>query len=376
MTLPGFYITEQELSLNVPQEADLITGVLGPAAKGDVDVIREFAAEPNFVTAFGKPVNRHYAVRAGVRFLQQGNRLKFVRIAGSLLSYALKAFYGGGNKILTVQAVSAGTWANDSITIGITHVDAETYNIRVYENGRAVPGEFWQNLTNGDVETKINGNSAYITVAVESGVGTTPPDETVDAVTQALSPEALTGGDDGAFASTRSGDSSTGGIAGKRFFGMMDIAAGSRTWENITTIGGALAGATEYRGDLNMPVQPGAFTVRVQTAGGPVYAELTDDEGGTLASGQPYTGVGLLRDGTSTHVGFINYRTGEFGVQLVGGPTFFNTGSIDAIWIRGRSDTVGTSLAGLDNYAGALSIPTVCPSSLSGARVQFQVPSR
>jgi len=373
MTLPGFYLTEEELTLNIPRDADLIVGLIGAASKGEPDTLLESISEPDFVAQFGKPVDREYGVRAGIRFLRRGNRLKYVRVAGSLLAYAQKAFYGGGTKILTVKAASPGTWADGDVSIAITQNSSTEYNIQVFDKGRAVLGENWLNLTNGDVETKINGNSAYITVTVESGVGTTAPDETRDAVTGLLTPEALAGGDDGAFASTRSEESSTGGIAGKRFFGMMDSVPGSRTWANYFTITAAEAGGTEFRGNLGMAVQPGAFTVRVPTGAGS-WAELTDDEGGTLLNGMAYNGVGLLRDATSTHVGYVNYRTGKFGVQLVGGPTLFLGGTVDTIHIRARTNSAGATLAGQAVYSGGLATPDVCPSSVATARAQLHVP--
>jgi len=375
MTIPGFYISEEELSLNVPQDSDLIVGLIGPASKGDVGVLNDFLSEPNFVEAHGRPVNRHYGPRAGIRFLQQGNRLKYVRVAGSLLSYGSLNLYGNGELILVVSAASPGSWANGDVTIGVTQNSPTEYNLRVYYKGRAVSGEYFQNLTNGDVATKINGVSSYITVAVASGAGTTAPDETRDPVTGALVPLAISGGDDGAFASTRAADSSTGGIAGKRFYGMNDAVPGSRVFHNIRTIGASEAGLTEYRGNAGMPVQPGTFVVRVQSGAGPaVYQELTDDEDDTLASGMAYNGVGLLRDAGSVHRGFINYRTGEWGVQLNGGPTGLLGGTIDGIWVRGRSETAGATLSGQASYAGALASPEACPGSVSCMRVQFHVP--
>ena len=374
MTLPGFYLTEEELSLNIPRESDLIAALIGPASKGAINVLTDIATEPDLVAAFGRPINHEYAVRAGVRFLRKGNRLKFIRVAGSLLSYASRVFYAGGTKVLTVSAAVPGSWANDGyITIGLTQNSTTSFNIQVYENGKALVSENWRNLTNGDAETKINGISTYITVDVESGVGTTAPDETRSVLTGGLTPYALSGGDDGAFASTRSEDSSTGGIAGKRFYGLTDSVPGSRTWHNLHTITAADAGLTIYRGTLLMPVQPGGFYIRVQT-GGAAWAELTDDEDDVLVSGMVYGGVGLLRDTTNTHKGFINYRTGQWGVLLVGGPTGFLGGSIDAIYLRGRSEAIGTTVTGQTAYSGSIASPDICPGAATVARVQIQVP--
>jgi len=373
MTLPGFYLTEEEITLNIPRDADLITGVIGPATKGTPDILLETMSEPEFVAAFGRPVDHHYAVRAGIRFLRRGNRLKFVRVAGSLLGYASRAFYAGASKVFTVYGISQGTWANDDITIGITQNSTTSFNLQVYDRGRPVLGELWSNISNSTIETKINGNSSYITVTTEAGVGTTAPDSTTDSVTGLSTPLALANGDDGAFASTRSEDSSTGGLAGKRFYGLTDSVPGSRTWYNYFTITAAEAGGTEFRGDLQMAVQPGAFYVRVPT-GVATWAELTDDEDGVLATGMANSGVGQLRDTTNTHLGYIDYRTGKFGVSLVGGPTLQLAETVDTIYIRARTESVGSTQTGVTTYAGAMASPDICPSGVSTGRAQLQFP--
>lgn len=373
MTLPGFYLTEEELTLNIPKESDLIVGLIGPATKGLTDVLLDSRSEPELVNQFGPPVDHHYGVRAGIRFQREGNQLKYARVAGTLLSYASRDFYSGSTRIITVTAASPGTWANGDVTIGITQISATVYNLQVYYKGNAVEGELWKNLTNGSIETTINGNSVYITVAVDAGAGTAAPDATTDAVTGAMVPVVLSGADDGAFASTRSEDSSTGGIAGKRFYGMMDANPALRTWYNVHTITAADAGLTTYRGTLGMPVQPGSFYIRIETAAA-VFAELTDDEDGVLVNGMANSGVGQLRDVTNTHIGYINYRTGAWGIILVGGPVGFLTGTIDVICVRGRSEAVGSALTGVGAYTGALASPDVCPGSMSVARAQIHVP--
>lgn len=374
MTLPGFYLTEEELTLSAPKDSALIVGLIGPATKGLTNVLLDSLSEPEFVNQFGVPADHHYAVRAGVRFLRRGNRLKFARVAGTLLSYATRSLYASGTLILTVTAASPGTWANGTVSVGITQVSATSYNLQVYYKGQAVQGEYYRNLTNGSVATAINGVSVYITVAVAAGAGTTAPDATTDAITGAMIPLSLSGADDGAFASTRSTDSSTGGIAGKRFYGMMHSVANSRVWHNVHTITAADAGLAIYRGTLGMPVQPGSFYIRVQTGAGPAYAELTDDEDGVLVNGMANSGVGQLRDVTTTHLGYINYRTGAWGVSLVGGPVGFLAGTIDVIYVRARSEAVGAAQTGVAAYSGALASPDVCPGSMSVARAQIHVP--
>jgi hypothetical protein len=63
-----------------------------------------------------------------------------------------------------------------------------------------------------------------------------------------------------------------------------------------------------------------------------------------------------------------------WGVKLVGGPVGFLTGTIDVIYIRGRTEAVGTTLSGVPNNVGGLASPEICPSSVSMARAQLLVP--
>ncbi|NIU73210.1 MAG: hypothetical protein GWN71_06385, partial [Gammaproteobacteria bacterium] len=143
-------------------------------------------------------------------------------------------------------------------------------------------------------------------------------------MTGALDRVSLTGGDDGAFASTESPDSSTGPVAGKRFYGEMDAVAGSRVWHNLLTIGSDLTGLSIYYGTLGTPAVPGTVTLRFEIGAGS-YIELSDSAPSTPAIEQ--SGVGILEPSAGAHVGFIDYRTGSFGVSL-SAATFFVGGSI------------------------------------------------
>lgn len=378
MPSPGVNINLYELNVFNPQISEPIIGMVGPATKGPVNEIGEFSQVGNFVDAHGRPPDaRYYAPRAGVRYLERGNALKFVRIAGSNIAtaYVILKAADGLTDILRFDAISPGTWANDDISVAITHngTGPDSYNVYVYFLGQLV--EQYVGLDNGIVETKINGISPRVTVSVVTGAGSTFPASSVNSVTGALILTGFSGGRDGALASTDSADSSTSGVAGRRFYGRMDASHVSKIWENLLTIGSAEAGKSELYGSLGMAVLPGTFAIRVETALG-VYAELADDgDQGVIAGAYApgAAGLGILAPSGGGHVGFIDYRTGQWGVKL-NAATAFLSGSVDAIYVRADTELVGTATAGLGAYGGNLSRGPVAPGYYNANKVVFTIP--
>lgn len=358
MPAAGIDIRLFDAAVYAPQVTDAIVGMIGPATKGPTNRITDFTDEGNFVNQHGRPADRAmYGPRAAVRYLHRGNKLKYVRIAGRNLASATLVMGNAAERkdVLLFEAASAGTWANDgSLSVGITlngtSLTATTYNVFIYFQGQLV--ESFLALDNGIVVSKINNGSSRVRVTLAQGAGATLPDSTVNVQTGALDRVSFSGGDDGAFAKTESAYSSTAGVAGKRYYGRMDSIAGSRVFQNLLTIGSSLAAKTVVYGSVGMPVVPGTFTIRVQTAAGPVFVELADS--GNLTYGPGGAGLGLLAPAAGTHVGFIDYRTGAWGVKLTAGSTFL-TGTIDAIWLRAASESVGATAAGVAAYAGNLS---------------------
>jgi hypothetical protein len=355
---PGIDIRLFDAAVYSPQVTDAIVGMIGPATKGPTNRIIDFTDEGNFVNAHGRPADQAmYGPRAAIRYLHRGNKLKYVRIAGRNLATATLVMGNAAERkdILLFEAASSGSWANDgalavAITLNGTPLTATTYNVFIYFQGQLV--ESFLSLDNGIVVSKINNGSTRVQVALAVGAGATLPDSTVNVQTGALDRVSFGGGDDGAFAKTDSIYSSTAGVAGKRFYGKMDAVAGSRVFQNLLTIGTSLAAKTVVYGSVGTSVVPGSFTIRVQTAAGPTFVELSDSGDLTYAPGG--AGLGLLEPAAGTHTGFIDYRTGAWGVKLTAGSTFL-TGTIDAIWMRASSESVGATAAGVGSYAGNLS---------------------
>lgn len=354
MPAPNIAINLFDLSVYSPQVSEAIVGCVGPATKGPVNTLTDITDEGTFTTKFGVPPDANlYAPRAGIRYLKGGNKLKFVRIAGPNLQTAtllLKAD-DGRTGVLLLSGVSSGSWANGALKASVVWNGTSSYDIVIYFSGQ--PVEEYRNLDNGIVVSKINNTSTRVRVALVSGAGTTFPAQTINPVTGGLDKRAFTGGDDGAFAKTDSSFSSTAGIAGKRFYGKMDVVAGSRVFQNLLTIGAAQAGLATIRGTTGTPVAPGTFTIRVQTAAGPTFIELADN--GKSGYGPGAGGLGFLIPSAGAHVGFVDYRTGSWGVKLVGGATTFLTGTVDAIWIRANAESAGATAKGVGAYAGNLS---------------------
>lgn len=375
MPAPGVDINLFDLTVYAPQITTAIVGCVGPATKGPINRITEFTDEGNFVTTHGRPPNANYfAQRAGVRYLKRGNQFKFVRVAGSNLASATLTLYAadGLTPILTLTASSPGTWANTDLKVAVSHNGTQSYNIFVYFRGQLTSAETFLALTNGIVVSKINNTSTRVTVALVPGAGATFPASTVNPVTGTLDRLALAGGDDGALATTDSAASTTSGVAGRRFYGRMDSVAGSRVFENILSIAGALAGKTTIRGTVGMPVVPGTFTIRVQTAAGPTYVELADN--GNLSYAPGGGGVGILAPSAGAHTGFIDYRTGSWGVSLAGGSMTFAGGTVDGVWVRASAESVGAAAAGTGSYAGALSSGPLGVGFFSANKVAITIP--
>lgn len=359
MPSPGVKINLFDATVYAPATSNAIVGCVGPATKGPVNQLMEFTDEGNFVTRFGRPlVERMYAQRAAIRYLKRGSALKFVRVAGSLLARAWTMLLAadGLTSILRVEAASEGTWANGGmVQVAVVHNTDGTYNIYVYREGQAQ--ESYLRQDNGIIETNVNGASALIRVSLQPGVGAAPPAETVNVVTGAIDKVSLSGGNDGAFASTESPDSTTGPVAGKRFYGEMDATAGSRVWHNLITIGTSLTGLGTYYGTLGTPAVPGTVTLRFSVGAGS-HIELSDSAPGAPLIEQ--SGVGVLEPAAGGHKGFIDYRTGRFGVALAAA-TFFVGGTIDGIWVRGEAEAVGSTTRGLGDYAGGFSQWPIAP---------------
>jgi hypothetical protein len=354
MAAPGITINVFDLTLYAPRTTNAIMGCVGPATKGPVNDINDFTDEGNFTNFHGRPVvDRMYAQRAFNRYLKRGNQGKFIRVAGTDLAYASRTLYDatGLIPILRFTPTSAGTWADDILGIAITHNGTQNYNVQVFFDGEQVERTYLS-LDNGSIESAINGTSSRVTVEVLPGVGATFPAETLNQFTGVLEPVLMAGGNDGSHARTSSADSSTGGLVGKRFHGTMDSTNSERVFENLLTIGAALSGLQVAYGTLGTPALPGSVTIRAEV-GAASYVELADD--GDLTYGPTGAGLGLL-EGPGGLIGFVDYRTGAWGIDLsAGASTFFATGSIDAIWIRAVSESAGSTSAGQEDYAGNLS---------------------
>jgi len=326
---PGISIKEFDLAAYTPAGSRAIVGVIGPATKGPINALGEFTDEGNFVSAHGRPVNYQYAVRGAIRYLRFGNQLKFVRVAGTLLKTAFveqwKSVGGIDIPIIRIEGISAGTWANGTVKINITHNGdpASSYNIMVYFMDQIV--ERFDNLTNGTVETEVNRESTYIQVALHRDAGLVFPNETLDSETEVLVPMSLASGDDGSFASSKSPESTTGGVSA------------ASVWNYMM----AVNTTANYSGNEDRPIVPGSISITdgVET--------FTDNKDGTLTGGGGGSGV-------------INYQTGAWSVA-------FNVVPIAAVTVnyqRATYEVLKTASQYETNYSGNVSRNGVAPGSL------------
>jgi len=371
---PGLNIRVFDLTVYAPKVSTAIFGCVGPSTKGPVNELTTFTDEGNFVNFHGRPVDRQYGQRGALRYFRGGSQMHYIRVAGPNLATAFVILNdANGNPILTISAESAGTWANGGdLQVAVTFNGTSSYNILVYFLGQLVESHVAQD--NGIIVNTLLNQSSRIRAALAFGAGATFPATTVDQTTGEIIRQSMTSGNDGAFAQSNSVTSSSSGIAGKRFYGKMDAAGANRVFRNLQTIGAALAGLDTVRGTVGMAVTPGTFTIRTEVSAG-TYVELSDDEDFTYLIGG--AGLGYLTDATGNALGFIDYRTGSWGVDISAvatSPVFFNTGSIDAIWVRAVSESVGGTSTGVGNYTGSLSQGPVGVGFYNANKVAFTVP--
>jgi hypothetical protein len=374
MVAPQITIRITDLTLYAPRTTNAVMGCVGPATKGPINRLTDFTDEGNFAGTHGKPVDRMYAQRGFNRYLSRGDQGKFVRVAGPNLATATLTLFAadGITPILLVSAASPGSWANDGgLSVSVTHNGTQTYNLQVFADGAPIGADIYIGLNNGVVETRVNNASRNIRIQLAPGAGNTFPAPTLNPVTGALQPRPFSGGDDGAFAKTASVASATSGIAGRRFFGKMDSVAGSRVFTTIRTIDAPLAGQTVAYGSIGQPIVPGTFTIRAQT-GASAFVELTDN--GNLAYTPGGAGLGILT-GAASVVGYVDYRTGAYGINIfASGSTFFAGGTFGAIFVKAVSESVGATAAGLGSYAGNLSRPKLGVGFFNANKVVITVP--
>jgi hypothetical protein len=216
---PGVYTEELDFSLYAARLATAIYGVVGVATKGQTNRLTLTANEGTLETNFGPTAPSIARDEEGVRiggtqglyhmkhFLKNGSIGYFIRVAGSNLAFSsvdltnVGTYYGGyvgAVAVLRVVALSEGTWADGTISVQITHIDANTYNLDVFEQGVRV--ETYYNVTQATVENQVNGVSTRVTVEVLDP--TQIPGETLDPITARAIQVSLDGGDDGLYAST------------------------------------------------------------------------------------------------------------------------------------------------------------------------------
>jgi hypothetical protein len=326
--MPGTIVKEFDLAAYLPTGSNAIVGLIGTASKGPIDSLNQFTDEGNFVNFHGRPVDGQHGMRAALRYLRYGNQLNYVRIAGTLLSTAYveqwKEVSGTDIPLIRFSAASDGSWANDEVKVNITLNGSPVSSFNVFVLFQNTQVERFDNLTNSNVETVINNSSNYIRVALHPDAGTTLPDSTYDDTIEQLLPLVLSGGNDGAFASTKSSDSSTGGLAAQN------------TWSYIIPFA---TGATYTRTEGRV-IAPGSLVINDSTE------TFTDNGDGTLT-------------GDATGTGVVNYQTGEWTVVFNAAPTTNITVAYDA----GVYESVGTSL-GLAADTGTAAGYGVDPDSL------------
>ena len=222
----GEYLTEKDISQQVPSVASTSAAIVGYSAKGDPDKVILVTDQTSFEKEFGQPVVGnwfHYAARA---YLSVGNQLYCQRVqSGALYGGVAIAQSGGTNRQFVAGQPEAGffidsmypntefyvfgrdpgVWNNGlAVTIAVVSAALYTFSITVWIKNKSgawtVAEKPWtvSRVPQLDgfgnqmyLETVINGFSNYIRVADNTGVaGTVMPQP-------AATPLQLTYGSDG-----------------------------------------------------------------------------------------------------------------------------------------------------------------------------------
>lgn len=191
MLSPGVYTSELDFSLYAMELASSIFGVVVTADKGPINEVTLITNEGDLVNTFGNPTSSQFGLLSAIRYLRRGRALKVVRVAGYGYTAASASILNElGYQALIATAVSDGIWGND-ISVLVATGTSQGFKISVLFDGDVaeVFDDVLLTPSTDDyyIETKINGESSYISIQVvddssDLAAGTTP----------------LTGGDAGA----------------------------------------------------------------------------------------------------------------------------------------------------------------------------------
>jgi phage tail sheath protein FI len=194
MQSPGVQFNVIDASAYLPASAIGVVGMVGTASKGPMETRTLITDEGTLIATFGPPISggtTHYGLLAAIQYLRWGRALWYVRV-GTYAEYAQKTLFFGISDVVTLRALTRGTWGNSiSIVVSSGYVSG-TKKIVVKYSGTVV--ETYDNLKmtpSSDINyyvTRMSG-SAYVACLYPS------TSSGLDNGTYTL-----TGGDDGATA--------------------------------------------------------------------------------------------------------------------------------------------------------------------------------
>lgn len=356
MPVPGVTITERDLSVYVPTPSSAGVGLIGAASKGAVNTLFEIATESELVANLGRPADGLHALRAAIRYLQEGNSLKFVRIGGTALAkakYELNS--AAGALILTVTAKTAGTDSNNRIAVSLLHdTGGLTYTLYVREDGRLV--ETYTAQTNASIESTVNTTSTRIDVSVDTAAGSTLPAQTYNTTRQTQEWRVLVGGNDGNLPTSNTPDSLTGGLSARD------------SWAE--SIDAPAAATRTFSFTLTAQPEPGSLTIIVSATDGSATENITF----TDKNGSSNVGEGTLYGSTPSSIGTtgitgtVNYETKVVTLDLGDdGSSTDNVSTATAHTVSYKQGTVedsATTATDQLTYSGYVSRPGVRPDSV------------
>lgn len=175
MLSPGVQTKEVDYSTYVSQTSTTSLGMVGGAIKGPINDAQLITTPDEFIREFGEPTADSLATFSAIQYLQEGNKLWYVRVAtdsAAAASAEIMDTETTSATVLTIDAETKGTWGND-LAVTVTNVTDTLFDLYVYNGGVIVEkfiGCELDNTVDNYVEDKVD--SEYIVVTdAQDGAG-------------------------------------------------------------------------------------------------------------------------------------------------------------------------------------------------------------
>lgn len=184
MLSAGVTTAEKDYSTYVAQVSTTVVGAVGGAVKGPVDTPMFISSPDQFLRVFGDPTPDSLATYSVLQFLQEGNKLWYIRVGSTTgddpLAPASLEVYDDQTtsaEVMTITAKTDGTWGNE-VRIYVDDISGLEFTLSVEYKGVTV--ESYEGSLDSASDIFIEDlvkNSDYIYVDVADDVAVTEEGE-------------------------------------------------------------------------------------------------------------------------------------------------------------------------------------------------------